>query len=77
MDAMDRIERILLLMIENDGREIRRQREETKRLIARFKQREEEWARQLEQARAGKRPLFTIQQPDPPIKDGTVSDPPE
>jgi hypothetical protein len=48
---LDRIECQLIRMIELDGQELRRQREETKRLRALFKQREEERARRLEEMR--------------------------
>jgi hypothetical protein len=70
--TMDRIERLLIRMIELDGKELRRQREETKRLRALFKQREEERARRLEEMRRqGPR-----SQANRPI-DRPDSDPPE
>jgi hypothetical protein len=70
--TMNRIERLLIRMIELDGQELRRQREETKRLRAFFKQREEERARQLEEMRR-QRPRS---QADRPI-DRLDSDRPE
>jgi predicted neuraminidase len=66
--TVDRIERLLIRMIELDGLELRRQREETKRLRALFKQREEERARRLEEMRA-QRPRSQAQPPDWPDSD--------
>lgn len=75
--TMNRIERLLVLMIEKDRRELRRQRQETKRLRALFEQNEEEFARQMEQSRARTRQLLSKLKRDDPFKDGTEGDLPK